>query len=91
MLLVGDAAMSSQITERRARLFRNGRNQAVRIPREFELPGNEVIIRKDGDHLIMEPVKKPSGLAELLASWESLEEEFPDVDEGLLPLDDVKL
>jgi Virulence-associated protein and related proteins len=83
--------MSSQTTERRARLFRNGRNQAVRIPREFELSGHEVIIRKDGDRLIVEPVKKAGGLAELLASWEPLEEEFPDVDEGLLPLDDIKL
>ncbi|MEX2281730.1 MAG: AbrB/MazE/SpoVT family DNA-binding domain-containing protein, partial [Gemmatimonadota bacterium] len=26
---------------RRVRLFRNGRNQAIRIPREFELPGDE--------------------------------------------------
>ena len=84
--------MSSPIaTERHARLFRNGRNQAVRIPREFELPGQEVIIRKDGDRLILEPVRKYNDLAELLASWEPLDEEFPDVDEGLLPLDDVKL
>lgn len=83
--------MSSQTTERRARLFRNGRNQAVRIPREFELPGHEVVIRKEGDRLIVEPIKKPNSLAELLASWEPLEEEFPDVDEGLLPLDDIKL
>ena len=83
--------MPNPTVERRARLFRNGRNQAVRIPREFELPGNEVIIRKDGDRLIVKPVKKPTGLAELLASWEPLEEEFPDVDEGLLPLDDIKL
>jgi antitoxin VapB len=32
--------------ERRVRLFRNGSNQALRIPKEFELPGNEAIIRK---------------------------------------------
>ena len=83
--------MSNQVAERRARLFRNGRNQAVRIPREFELPGHEVVIRKEGDRLIVEPVRKPGGLAELLASWEPLEEEFPNVDEGLLPLDDIKL
>lgn len=84
--------MSNPLTgERHARLFRNGRNQAVRIPREFELPGQEVIIRKDGDRLILEPVRKYNSLAELLASWEPLDEEFPDVDEGLLPLDDVKL
>ncbi|NJM10935.1 MAG: antitoxin [Synechococcaceae cyanobacterium SM1_2_3] len=83
--------ISHKTIERRARLFRNGRNQAVRIPREFELPGDEVLIYKDGDRLIVEPVKKPSGLAELLASWEPIEDDFPDVDEGLLPLDDIRL
>jgi antitoxin VapB len=90
-LSVGDAAMSNPTLERRARLFRNGRNQAVRIPREFELPGNEVILHKEGDRLIVEPVEKPSRLLELLAMLESIEEPFPDVDEGLLPLDDVQL
>lgn len=83
--------MPNPTVERHARLFRNGRNQAVRIPREFELPGDEVILHKEGDRLIVEPVRKPNSLAELLASWEPVEEEFPDVDEGLLPLDDIKL
>lgn len=83
--------MLNSIPERHARLFRNGRNQAVRIPREFELPGQEVIIRKEGNRLILEPVRKHNNLAELLASWEPLDEEFPDVDEGVLPLDDIKL
>jgi antitoxin VapB len=87
----GDESMPNPPTQRRARLFRNGRNQALRIPREFELPGNEVTIHKEGDRVIVEPVKKPNTLAELLASWEPLEEAFPDVDDGLLPLDDVKL
>jgi antitoxin VapB len=92
MLFTGEKIMSTPTTERHARLFRNGRNQAVRIPREFELPGQEVIIRKDGDRLILEPVKKFNNIAELLASWEPIEdEEFPDVDEGLPPLDDIKL
>ena len=44
--------------ERYARLFRNGRNQALRIPRECELAGDEVLMRKDGDRLIIEPVRK---------------------------------
>lgn len=91
MSTAGDEFMPDRPTQRHARLFRNGRNQALRIPREFELPGDEVIIRKEDDRLIVEPVKKPNTLAELLASWEPLEEEFPDVDDGLLPLDDVKL
>jgi antitoxin VapB len=73
--------------ERHVRLFKNGRNQAVRIPREFELPGTEAIIRKEGDRLIIEAVKKP-GLLTVLAT---LDEEFPDVDEGLQPADDIDL
>jgi len=43
-------------SERRVRLFRNGRNQAVRIPRDFELAGNEANIRKEGKRLIIEPI-----------------------------------
>lgn len=78
-------------TERHARLFRNGRNQALRIPREFELPGDEVIIHKEGNRLIVEPVVKKRDLLALLATLTPIEDEFPSVDEGLLPLDDVKL
>lgn len=79
--------------ERHVRLFRNGRNQALRIPREFELEGEEAILRKEGDRLIIEPVRKDRLLAMLamLASLEPLEEAFPDVDEDLAPLDDVDL
>jgi antitoxin VapB len=76
--------------ERHVRLFRNGRNQALRIPREFELEGDEAIIHKEGDKLIIEPVRKGKLLA-LLATLEPLDETFPDVDEGLQPLDDVEL
>lgn len=65
-------------TERHVRLFRNGRNQALRIPREYELEGKEAIIYKDGDRLIIEPVKKAT-LLELLASWEPLAEDFPEI------------
>jgi antitoxin VapB len=38
---------------RRVRLIRNGRNQAVRIPREYETPGEEAVLRRDGDRLIL--------------------------------------
>ena len=81
----------SQTTEHRARLFRNGGNQTVHIPREFELPGDEVLLYKDGDRLIVEPVKKQTRLLELLATLKPIEDDFPDVDEGLLPLDDIRL
>lgn len=76
-------------SERHVRLFRNGRNQALRIPREFELEGDEAIIHKEGDRLIVEPVRK-GRLLSLLATLESIDENFPDVDETLPPLDDVE-
>ncbi|HEB86599.1 MAG TPA: AbrB/MazE/SpoVT family DNA-binding domain-containing protein [Gammaproteobacteria bacterium] len=76
--------------ERHVRLFRNGRNQALRIPREFELEGEEALIRKEGDRLIVEPIRK-GRLLKLLASLEPLEEPFPDVDDDLPPLNDMPL
>ena len=77
--------------ERYVRLFRNGRNQALRIPREFELPGNQATLRKDGDRLIVEAVTKQPGLLEVLAKLKPIEDEFPDVDADLPPLENVKL
>ncbi|MBV9624239.1 MAG: AbrB/MazE/SpoVT family DNA-binding domain-containing protein [Acidobacteria bacterium] len=61
--------------ERRVKVFKNGRNRAVRIPREFEFAGEEAIIRKEGDRLIIEPVRAKSLLA-LLATLEPLHEHF---------------
>ena len=62
---------------RHARLFRNGRNQAVRIPREFELAADEVIVYKDDHRLILEPVKRSASLAEVLSRLSPLEDDFP--------------
>ncbi len=76
-------------TERRVRLFKNGKNQALRIPKDFELPGNEVIISKEGSQLIVKPVKRPS-LLKLLSTLETLDEDFPDVDESLLPPEKIE-
>ena len=70
------------------RLFKNGRNQAVRIPREFELPGDEAILRKEGGRLVLEPAP-PRSLLALLATLEPLEEDFPPVEE--LPHAEVDL
>jgi antitoxin VapB len=76
---------------RKVKLFRNGRNQAVRIPREFELPGDEALLHKEGERLVIEPKPKKPSLLELLATLEQIDEEFPDVDEGLPPADPVDL
>jgi antitoxin VapB len=62
-------------TERRVKIFRNGRNQAVRIPREFELAGDEAIMRREGDRLIIEPAP-PESLLAVLDSLEPIEEDF---------------
>ena len=68
------------MTERHASLFRNGRNQAVRIPREFEMEGTEVLMRKEGDRLILEPIRK-NRLLDLLSSWQPLDEGLPEVED----------
>jgi antitoxin VapB len=64
--------------QRHVRLFRNGRNQAVRIPVEFELPGDEAIMHRDGDRLVIEPVRK-RGLIALLKAMKPLNEDFPEI------------
>ena len=66
--------------QRHVRLFRNGRNQAVRIPVEFELPGDEAIMHRDCNRLVIEPVRK-RGLVALLKSMKPLDEEFPQIDD----------
>jgi antitoxin VapB len=75
-------------TQRRVKLFKNGRNQAVRIPREFELPGEEAILRKEGNRLILEPAPSRSLLA-VLATLQPLDEEFPPIPD--LPIGSVEL
>ncbi len=75
---------------REVRLFRNGRNQAVRIPVEFELPGETALMHREGNRLVIEPATK-TGLLALLATLDPIEEDFPPFDEGLLPARDVDL
>jgi antitoxin VapB len=76
------------IRERHVKIFKNGRNQAVRIPREFELPGEDAIMRKEGERLIIEPAP-PKSLLALLATLAPLDEDFPPVPE--LVVDPVEL
>jgi antitoxin VapB len=74
--------MGSATQSRSVRLFRNGRSQAIRIPREFALPGNEATITRDRKgRLIVEPVKKLT-MTELLDSWGPLSDEdaMPPID-----------
>ena len=66
--------------QRQVKLFRNGRNQAVRIPVEFELPGDEAIMRREGDRLVIEPVRK-RGLVAFLETITPFDGEFPEIDD----------
>ena len=57
-------------------LFTNGRSQAVRIPKAYRFEGvTEVILRKEGDALIVIPARR---------SWESFADEAPPVDDDFL-------
>ena len=76
---------------RRVSLFRNGVNQAVRIPREFELPTAEALLFREGNRLIIEAYPQPPSLLSTLGTLDSLDESFPDVDKALLPADPVDL
>lgn len=77
--------------KRTVSLFRNGRSQAIRIPKEFELPGEEATISKDGKRLIVEPVpaKNKKTLKELIDSWDPIGEEFPEIED--YPPDPVEI
>jgi len=84
--------MEAPVTEaRKVSLFKNGRNQAVRIPVGLELPGTEATIRKEGNALVIEPVTRKKTLIEVLDSLEAFPD-FPDIDDSdLPPLRDVIL
>ena len=59
--------------EARAKIFQNGRSQAVRLPKAFRMPGDEVKISKEGDKVILEPVKRfdwPDGFWKLFSKDE---------------------
>ncbi len=72
--------MLPNLPPRRVKLFQNGRNQAVRIPREFELPGEDAIMRKEGRSLIIEPAA-PESLVALLATLSPIDDDFEAIAE----------
>lgn len=78
---------------REARLFRNNKSQAVRIPADFEFGCERVMIHRDGERLIIEPVRRKNlleALAELTPLVEQ-EDQFPDIDATLPPARDIDL
>lgn len=62
--------------ETKAKLFINGRSQAVRIPKAYQFVGvDEVVIRREGNSLIIVPARK---------TWESFAEEAPVVGDDFM-------
>jgi len=80
------SALTTPSRPKEAKLFRNNRSQAVRIPVEFELQGDRVLIHREGSKLIIEPVTRPTNIVELLAKWRQEaplgpEDQFPPIDD----------
>lgn len=64
---------------RRVRLFRNGRNQAIRIPREFELPGTEVTVTRENSRRLVIEAAGPKNLLDLLKTLKPIREKLPRI------------
>ena len=66
----------------RAKLFPNGRSQAVRLPKAFRMPGKEVLVHREGNRVILEPVDDPPRDANgwPLGYWEKLHAMAAQVD-----------
>jgi antitoxin VapB len=71
-------------------LLTSGQDQVLTIPHELALSSTEVLLRKEGHRLIIEPIP-PNSLLSLLTMLPEITDNFPDIDEGLLPLDDITL
>ena len=77
--------------ERRVKLFRDGPDQALRIPREWEFDADEALVRFEDGVLIVRQVER-EGLLAWLASLEPLDVSFPDIDDSALAaLDDPEV
>lgn len=59
-----------------AKIFRNGRSQAVRLPKEFRFEGEEVNIRRSGKKVILEPKKRRLWPKGYWKSWGRVPKDF---------------
>ena len=72
--------------DRHVRIFRNGRSRAVRIPKELDIFGDEVVMREEGGRIVMEQPKRQRTLVELIDWLRSQpplgpDEQFPEIDD----------
>ena len=66
-------------------IFMNGRSQAVRLPKEFRLPGKRVAVRRLGDGLYLEPIKEVGWPKDYFRKIRISDEAFLRPDQGKLP------
>ncbi len=73
-----------------AKLFANGRSQAVRLPKEFRMPGTEVRIHRDGDRIILEPIPDVPRDAKgwPIGFWEDIHRRAAELPDDFIPPDD---
>lgn len=75
--------LNDHLKEQKVSVFRNGRSRAVRIPKEFDFGGDEMLMRQEADgSLRLEPVKKrmtPRELVEWLRAQPPIDEDFPEI------------
>jgi antitoxin VapB len=81
--LPASASLSQAAPLRTARIFRNGSNQAVRLPRDLEIDADEVLIRREGDSIILTP--KPRDWDDYFARGRRLTEDFPNMIDDTAP------
>ena len=62
------------MTASTAKIFMHGRSQAVRLPKEFRLPGKECRVRREGKAVILEPIEKNVDVDALFAELDRLRE-----------------
>lgn len=67
------------MTRRTAKIFRHGRSQAVRLPKDFRLPGTEVRVSRDGARIILEPIARSA--ADVAAVFADIDRLGAGVDE----------
>lgn len=60
----------------KAKVFWNGRSQAIRLPKEFRFQGDEVEIRREGRTVILEPLKRRAWPKGYWQSWGNVPDDF---------------
>jgi antitoxin VapB len=81
-----EARPESVVAPARAKLFANGRSQAVRLPKDFRLPGKEVLVRREGACLVLEPIDARGWPVDV---WKRLDELAEGIDDWERPSDVV--